>query len=730
MKPGLLTLSVTALLLALAAPARATVFLNEVLINPPGSGDDREFIELCGTPNRRLDGYAVAFVKGSQEHLFPLGSIPPAPIPAPEIDEFFSLDGLSLGKNGLLVIGFTLPAGYSTLLADANFRRWVGAYPTGIWNGLLDVPSNLDNDGSTTIFLVRRRPGVTEADPLNPLGLRWGKDIPCDDVLVTPVIDPQDGLPKDQFGDGTLDKGEPRIYAAGDTLDLKGASTSQPGEDGDDLEIVDELSFEHDRGWEYDVDNRRADDGSTVFDLPGRRVHTLDDPSGFNPDGLTRVDYRTRGPGWAPAAGGTGELPSGNNWQDTATEQWIRGEVVSGASGQGAAPFYFFSNVANIDPNALQPYETHVPLWLNDGSGADFNFLVANSYQVMAGRMNPLATPFIPGDVDRDGNADASDIARLAAVFGDADWIFSNSYAGSPQGDSGDPATQTRPWDVDCTGDNGIECSDLQWTLNFQGDATGHIVGVRYDSTTPAASGVVLNPAASVGVTLTTAVVIPSGRPITGLAVNDLVQVTLRAALSSGAIVSAGAENGVMQFIHDLTLSGAGVLKVVSVAPAAPFFKTRVTLESLLGVQGDLGMRRINGYTTSFNRGLSAPADLYVATLQAVGLGSATIQFAPAADGRFAASTPRGLKVGHTDQNGNPASAAYPASLAATVSLPAVVVGDIDADGDVDETDRQLFVRVLLHLDLDPGHVSRSDINSDGAANGRDVQPFLDALFP
>jgi len=53
----------------------------------------------------------------------------------------------------------------------------------------------------------------------------------------------------DQFGDGNLDKGEPNGMG-GFTLDLKGSST--PEDPGDDLEIVDELSYEHDRGWEYD----------------------------------------------------------------------------------------------------------------------------------------------------------------------------------------------------------------------------------------------------------------------------------------------------------------------------------------------------------------------------------------------------------------------------------------------------------------------------------------------
>ena len=85
--------------------ARAVVFLNEIFMNPAGSADDSEFIELLGTPGMKLDGYAIAIVNGTQNELYPLGSIPPLPIPYPEIDEFFSLDGLKLGRNGILMVG-------------------------------------------------------------------------------------------------------------------------------------------------------------------------------------------------------------------------------------------------------------------------------------------------------------------------------------------------------------------------------------------------------------------------------------------------------------------------------------------------------------------------------------------------------------------------------------------------------------------------------------------------
>lgn len=95
------------LLLIIGLDAQATVFINEVFINPQGSPDaDREYIELLGTPGMKLDGYAIAVLNGTETKLYdpcdPCTVIPP--VPAPEIDEFFSLDGLTLGDNGLLAL--------------------------------------------------------------------------------------------------------------------------------------------------------------------------------------------------------------------------------------------------------------------------------------------------------------------------------------------------------------------------------------------------------------------------------------------------------------------------------------------------------------------------------------------------------------------------------------------------------------------------------------------------
>ena len=683
--------------LIVSAGAGAVVFINEALMNPSGNNLDmnHEFIELLGTPGMKLDGYAIAVLNGTQTELYPLHSIPPIPDPNCEIDEFFSLDGLTLGRNGLLLLGvhdngsFYFPS----YVSDSNFVNW-----KTLWNGGLDDPNTINNDGSTTFVLIRNRPGRTQADPSNPLGLRWGKAILHDAQLKKPVL----GM--DQWGDGDLDEGEENGMG-GYTLDMCGTST--PADASDDLEIVDEVSFEDGQGWEYDTDDRHVDANSTVVGLPHRHVHALDDPAGFNPDALSRVDYRTKGQGWTPR-GNYGEMANGNNWQDTATEQWIRGESVRRTS---PSPYiFFYSNAANSDPNAVQPYDTHVPLWLDDEIAPDFDYSTAQTCEINGGKINTLALSFIPGDGDRDGVCDANDIAKIKAAFGDYDWIFANSCPDACETDFGDPAIQTRPWDLDATGDNGIEASDLQWTLNFQGNTNGQIVGIKYTSNTPASTGVYLDSNAVTGCTLTTAVNIPSGHTLAMLHTGDIVEITVKGQVTAGPNTTTGRENGIMQYVHDVVISTAGIIKVTSIEALGSFGKTRAPLEYKLGTNGDLGVEIINGYTTSFTQGLSGPNNLYRVTMQAIGQGGANVTIQPSQDAAFANSTPKGLKIGHTNYNGNPSSSNYPALLAVTVAFTA---GDLDCDGDVDFRD---FAILAKQWRQSPGSPS-ADIAPPGGDN-------------
>ncbi len=697
---------------------QGSIFINEVFINPSESDGTHEFIELLGTPGMKLDGYAIAVLNGTEEKYYTLGSIPPAPVPAPEIDEFFSLDGLSLGDNGILgvLVRDKYAFNYPGLLSDSASVDW-----RTLWNGGLDVPGKLTNDGSCTIILIRNRPGITEADPCNPDGLLWGKEITHDAELFTPV----GGM--DQFGDGNLDRSD-STRVDGNTIDLSGLDTV--GDLTDDLEIVDEVSYEDGRGWEYDTDGRHVDEFSSCESLPHRHVHALDDPANFNPDVISRVDYRTKGPGWAPSCGATGEMANNNNWQDTATEQWIRGSSVNTLT---LPRHFYYDNDPNSNPNAVQAFGTHVPLWLDDGNGVDYEF-TTNSYEILVGSINPLAVPFIPGDVDRDGICDVNDINKISSVFGDDDWIFSNSFLDAPETDRGDPATQTKPWDVDGTGDNGIEASDMQWVLNFQGDTTGQIVGIQYDSTTPASSGVYLNSNTGVDCNVIADVNLPAGRTLDSLCIGDFFDVTVSAELDAGANASVGQENGITQYIHDITIDSGYIIRITAVQALGPFSTTRLSLQTSQGIYGDLGVNLVNGYTTnttSFTEGLTGPANLYRLTLQVVGEGTTNLTISPASSLKFANSTPHGLKVGHTDSNGDPDSSLYPAPLSITASLSA----DFDDSGRVDMID---FVILGGQWRQPPGAPS-ADIapaGGDGNVDVNDLGMFTeqwlmtDSLYP
>lgn len=52
-------------------------------------------------------------------------------------------------------------------------------------------------------------------------------------------------------------------------------------------------------------------------------------------------------------------------------------------------------------------------------------------------------------------------------------------------------------------------------------------------------------------------------------------------------------------------------------------------------------------------------------------------------------------------------------------------LGDIDQNGVMDGIDVAIFVDVLLDLDTVPAHISATDVNASGAADGQDIQPFV-----
>lgn len=130
-------------------------------------------------------------------------------------------------------------------------------------------------------------------------------------------------------------------------------------------------------------------------------------------------------------------------------------------------------------------------------------------------------------------------------------------------------------------------------------------------------------------------------------------------------------------------------------------------------------MKLVNGYTTSFTEGLTGAANIYRITLEAVGEGSANLTISPASSSKFAASAPRGLKVGHTNSNGDPNSSVYPASLSITSTLSA----DFDDSNDVNWAD---FATLGDQWMLAPG-VPSADIappSGNGVVDFEDFKAF------
>ncbi len=94
-----------------------------------------------------------------------------------------------------------------------------------------------------------------------------------------------------------------------------------------------------------------------------------------------------------------------------------------------------------------------------------------------------------------------------------------------------------------------------------------------------------------------------------------------------------------------------------------------------------------------------------IATLMGIMLpslrhGSTNVTLAVATLSKFAASTPGGLKIGHTDHNGNPASVASPA--ASPSPSPRTQLGDVNGSGSINSADATQLVLVLVGTDTQP----------------------------
>lgn len=431
-----------------AGVGHAQVVINEVFENPPNGGDQTwEYIELSGPPGFDLTGFAVANIKGGEDQ-DPQDDMPDGALNqnGPEIDEAFLLDGWRIGPDGLFVLynvgsfGFTalepylIPnPGYLFFQPEspANMRFLNGASFVTLSVPSVDVAGKLDNDGSSSYLLVRKRPNHSidaSGRSVYAPGYAWKKD-------VTPDIDFNSRL---DFGDEhTL--GVPVWYAEG----LDGAQTTalqlEPAQ------IVDAITWSNAGGKEY------APPGLGIMEPK------LSETPGFNPDAVARLRY----PGLNDFPGSTinnlGELI-----QTTIADQgWIYGETLNvdpGTPAYGVFKPLFepgpdallgtfddeLNHMAPIDPDGRRyayagpgsPNPLVAPFFQYSDALDPAGSLLFEPYDISGFRMTPgtyndapsdsalIGTPiatqsqFVRGDVNFDGVVDFADRQLIFASIG------------------------------------------------------------------------------------------------------------------------------------------------------------------------------------------------------------------------------------------------------------------------------------------------------------------------
>lgn len=352
--------------IALAGSVNGQVVLNEVYENPPGSGSSNdavlEYIELYGQPGMDLTGYAVVLLKGGQD--INDDNIPESPA---EIDEGFSLDGLSIGSNGFLVLyNGTVTQSLIPLFLPNEGETSASFFDTHLPSPF-DVNGNLSNDFSSTYALVRRRPFHSVVD---------GASVYAPGYAVWKDVDP------DTDFDGRTDFG----------FETVGASAIDP------MQIIDAVAWSNAGGKEY-VRSSEQEISETV---------------GFNPDAVSRIAFYGANPRLGLRMNSGGETVSTR----MADEEFIYGDCTglsteftydparSGAptdpSGDG---FMDISIESGGDSFKLTPgtFNDHVATGI-----AQFRFVV--------------------GDVNFDGLVDAADLVMFDEQLLDADFDATEDY--------------------------------------------------------------------------------------------------------------------------------------------------------------------------------------------------------------------------------------------------------------------------------------------------------------
>lgn len=365
-----------------AGCAQGQVVINEVYENPPGDAqgndDVLEFIELYGRPGMDLTGYAIALFKGGSDGEFN----PPNDIPDTyaEIDEAFTLDGLSIGPNGFLVL-------YNGTDSQSLIPLFAPAESTGVsfFDAHLpnpnDVNGNLQNDYSSTYLLIRKRYGHSIVD---------GQSVYGDGYAVW-----KDENPDVDF-DGKIDFGI-EIPLNRDI----GIPSAPPPERIDPMQIIDEIAWSNAGGKEYVRTSQ----------------HEISQTDGFNPDAASRLAYYAENPMLGLRINSDDEtVPT-----RIADESWIYGEVT------GASIDFTYDTAAYGAPT--------------DQSGDGFQDIAidegGDSFKITPGDFNDhVATGisqfrFVEGDLNFDQVVDVEDLNLFDAMLFEADFDATEDYIDS-----------------------------------------------------------------------------------------------------------------------------------------------------------------------------------------------------------------------------------------------------------------------------------------------------------
>jgi hypothetical protein len=336
-----------------------------------------------------LDGYAIACVFGGGD---PNGNDIPGPLPngwdtgdeIPEIDEAWSLDGLTIGSNGFLVLynnGGNNSAILPLLPAATTRRSFQQAHiPSS------DTAGRIKNDGSATYVLLRKRPNhsMNGSQSVYGSGYAWRKDV-NPDVNFNSRIDY--GIEPSVFGED--DDGNQTIF-------VPGPSVLEP------YQMVDDLACSNGGGKEYSRSNQQK-----ISDTPG-----------FNPDAFSRVAFYGTNPqrGWR--FNSDDELA----YTRMADEEFIYGETPANNSLEYSGTL----SGGPTDPNGQTYDENGDPdpqgtYLFDDISRVGFNLtpgIFNDVNSTSEGGANIVQFRFIRGDFNFDGVVDCDDHAMIIDALG------------------------------------------------------------------------------------------------------------------------------------------------------------------------------------------------------------------------------------------------------------------------------------------------------------------------